>query len=154
MCSDVYNIIPLPYPATQSLLPAPLKPQLYTSPKNQHTHTHTIINEISITRHKYKNGAENYFYKIIIYYSFKLMNISLLPIKIFLNINSLRTQMFNFIPRDRTIMQLCLMILIICSLMQLMQEARHLEGSWATAQVHHKEKEGGVYCIALPQFGF
>ena len=55
--------------------------------------------------------------------------------------------MFNLIPRDRTIMQLCLIILIICSLMQLeyvLQEARHLEGSWAIAQVRNKEKEGGV----------
>ena len=32
--SGVYNIIPLPYPAIESLLPSPLKPQLYTSKKN------------------------------------------------------------------------------------------------------------------------
>ena len=34
-----YNITPLPYPATQSLLPSPLKPQLYHIPIKSHTHT-------------------------------------------------------------------------------------------------------------------
>ena len=38
-----YSIIPIPYFATQSLLPFPHKPQLYISPKN--LHIHTIINE-------------------------------------------------------------------------------------------------------------
>ena len=41
------------------------------------------------------------------------MIILFLPIYIFFNINSLRTQMFNFIPRDCTITQLCLLILTV-----------------------------------------
>ena len=39
MWPRVNNIIPLPYHATQSLLPSPLKPQLYIYPK-KNTHTH------------------------------------------------------------------------------------------------------------------
>ena len=52
--SDNYNTTPLLYPATQSLLLSPLKPQLYTSPK---THTHTT--NTSPTRYKYGNGKKN-----------------------------------------------------------------------------------------------
>ena len=55
-----YNIIPLPYPDTQSLLPSLFMSQFYTSPKN--LHTNTIINETSITRYKYNYRAEIYFY--------------------------------------------------------------------------------------------
>ena len=43
--------------------------------------------------------------------SVKLMIILLLQIYIFFNMNLLRTQMFNFIPRKCTIKQLCLLIL-------------------------------------------
>ena len=51
MWLGVYNIIPLPHPATQSLLPSSRKPELYTSPKiPKILHTHTIINETSNTQ--------------------------------------------------------------------------------------------------------
>ena len=63
MWSGDYNIIPLPYPATWSLLPSPLKPQLYTSSKN--LHTCTITTETSIICYKYNYEAEIYFYNII-----------------------------------------------------------------------------------------
>ena len=38
--STEINVILKPhlYPATQSLIPFPLKPQIYTSPKNLHKH--------------------------------------------------------------------------------------------------------------------
>ena len=63
MGSGVDNIIPLPYAATQSLLPSPPKPLLYTSSKN--LHTNTIINETTNTHYKYDHEAEIYFYNII-----------------------------------------------------------------------------------------
>ena len=80
----------------------PLLSHSFILPKRtlQNLYTHTIINKTSNTRYKYEYRAELYFYNII---SVKLMIILLLSIYIFFNMISLRTQMFNFIPRDRTI---------------------------------------------------
>ena len=110
MWSGGYNIIP--YTATQSLLPSPFK-QLIISSKI--LRACTIINETQNIRYKYNYEAECYLYIII---SVKLMIILLLPIYIFLNMNSLRTQMFNFI---RTITQLYLIILLFTSYTHLLE---------------------------------
>ena len=61
----VYNITPLPYPATQSLLPS----DLYIAKKITHA-----ITDTSITRYKYNYGAiSGYnFWKIDDYSVFKL----------------------------------------------------------------------------------
>jgi hypothetical protein len=61
--SGVYSITPLPYPSTQSLLPFPLKPEFYTSPKN--LHTCTLITDNFITCYKHDYGAEICNYNII-----------------------------------------------------------------------------------------
>ena len=41
MMSAEQNLTPFPYPATESLLPSPLKPQLLTSPKVPLRHLHS-----------------------------------------------------------------------------------------------------------------
>ena len=108
MYSGVYNITPLPYPATQSLLPSSIKPQLYTSPKI--LHTCTFITITSITCFKYDYGAEICFYNII---SVKLIIILLFPPYIFFYMDSLQTQMCNFIPCKHISNKFPLLILIL-----------------------------------------
>ena len=79
--SGIYNII--------TLLPSPFEPQLYTPLENL-----TFVTENSITRYKhdYWLWSRDCFIQHNFYHSQSMY--------IFLNKNSLQTQMFNFIPRD------------------------------------------------------
>ena len=77
---------------------------LYIPQKSTHMHDYKWNLHIHIIC---VYGADIYFYSII---SVKLMIILSLPIYIFFNMNMLRTQVFNLIPRDRTITQIYLII--------------------------------------------
>ena len=103
-CFQQHN---LQYPATQSLLPSPLTPQLY--------YITLIVHSLSAARLYRKYGPEISFFYII---SVKWVTILLLPIYIFLYMNLLQAQMFQFHFRQAYIYKTTLILFFYIRIMR------------------------------------